>query len=166
MPFDLETFTLIHVAISLVGIGAGLIAVLGWISGRRLAAMTGLFLLTTLLTSVTGFGFPFEKFTPAHGVGILSLVILAVNFYAKYAQRLEGPWRGIFVVTAVIALYFNFFVLVVQSFQKVPALKELAPNQTEPPFAIAQGVTLIVFVVLGVLATKRYPTTPPQPPIV
>ena len=161
MPFDLETFTLIHVAISLVGIGAGLIAVLGWISGRRLAAMTGLFLLTTLLTSVTGFGFPFEKFTPAHGVGILSLVILAVNFYAKYAQRLEGPWRGIFVVTSVVALYFNFFVLVVQSFQKVPSLKELAPNQTEPPFAIAQGVALVVFLVLGILATKRYPATEP-----
>src|SRR5262245_47984416 len=116
MPFNLETYTLIHVAISLVGIGAGLIAVLGWISGKRLASMTGLFLLTTLLTSITGFGFPFEKFTPAHGVGILSLVILAVNFYAKYAQRLEGPWRGIFVVTSVVALYFNTFVLVVQSF--------------------------------------------------
>ena len=162
MPFDLETFTLIHVAISLVGVGSGLIAVLGWISGRRLAPMTGLFLLTTLLTSVTGFMFPFERFTPAHGVGILSLVILAVNFYARYAQRLEGRWRGIFVVTSVVALYFNFFVLVVQSFQKVPSLKELAPNQTEPPFGIAQGVTLVVFVVLGILATKRYPATAPQ----
>ncbi|HXO38846.1 MAG TPA: hypothetical protein VN872_09410 [Candidatus Acidoferrum sp.] len=153
---SLATFTLIHVIISLVGIGAGLVVLFGMLGGRRLDGMTALFLATTVLTSVTGFGFPFAHVTPGIILGILSLVVLAIAIVARYSFRMAGRWRSIYVVTAVIALYFNCFVLIAQSFQKVPALHALAPKGNEPPFAIAQGILLVLFIVAGVLAVKKF----------
>src|SRR5713101_7595410 len=130
----LGTYTFLHVLISLVGIGSGLIVMLGLLGGKRLDGWTGLFLATTVLTSVRGFGFPFDHLLPSHVVGLISLVVLAAAVAARYALRLAGPWRWIYVVESGIALYLNVFVLVVQGFEKVPALKALAPTQKEPPF--------------------------------
>ena len=151
-----ETYTLVHVIISLVGIASGLVVMFGLLAGKRLDAWTALFLLTTVATSATGFGFPFHKFTPAIGLGIISLVLLALAILARYVFHLAGGWRRTYVITAVTALYFNVFVLVVQSFQKSPALKKLAPTQSEPPFLIAQVVVLVLFVVIGIRAVKRF----------
>lgn len=150
------TYTLIHVLISLVGIASGFVVLFGLIGGKRLDGMTALFLTTTVLTSVTGFGFPFHGVTPAIKVGGLSLVILAIAIVARYALHLAGPWRTTYVVTAMIAQYLNTFVLVAQSFMKVPALKALAPTQKEPPFDIAQGLVLIAFIVLIIYAVKGF----------
>src|SRR5215207_4585675 len=130
MIFDLETFTLIHVVISLVGIGSGFVVVYGLLTGRRLRGWTALFLATTVATSVTGFGFPAERLLPAHKVGVVSLAVLALAILARYAFRMAGAWRWIYVVGAVVSLYLNVFVGVVQAFQKVPALKALAPTQS------------------------------------
>ena len=153
---SLATYTLIHVVISLIGIGSGLIVLLGMFGGKRLDGMTALFLATTILTSLTGFGFPFEHVTPGIVLGILSLLVLAIAVPARYSFRMAGKWRAIYVVTAVIALYFNCFVLIAQSFQKVPALHALAPKGNEPPFAIAQGILLVLFIVAGTLAVKKF----------
>ena len=150
------TFTLLHVILSLVGIAAGLVVLYGMFSARKLDKWTVLFLVTTLLTSLTGFAFPFDHLTPGLKVGIISVVLLAVAIPARYALRLVGPWRWIYVVTAVMALYQNVFVLIVQCFEKIPALKALAPTQKESPFVIAQVVALILFVVLGVGAAKGF----------
>ena len=158
--FDLKTFTFIHVAISLVAIASGFVVVYGLITGKRLDGWTAFFLATTILTSVTGFGFPISGVTPGIVIGVISLVVLAAALYARYGRRLAGPWRLVYVITAVIALYLNFFVLIVQSFLKVPALHSLAPTQSEPPFAIAQLVALVAFIVLGVLAAKRFRDRP------
>jgi hypothetical protein len=152
----LGTYTFLHVLISLMGIGSGLIVMFGLLGGKRLDGWTGLFLVTTILTSVTGFAFPFDHLLPSHKVGIISLVILAAVIPARYLFHLAGSWRWIYVVGAGMALYFNVFVLVVQAFLKVPALKALAPTQKEPPFLIAQLVVLLVFVVLIIFATKRF----------
>jgi hypothetical protein len=153
---SLATYTLIHVIISLVGIGSGLIVLFGMLGGKRMDGMTSIFLVTTVLTSLTGFGFPFEHVTPGIILGILSLIVLAIAVPARYSFRMAGKWRTIYVVTAVIALYFNCFVLIAQSFLKVPALHALAPKGNEPPFAIAQGILLVLFIVLGVLAGKKF----------
>jgi hypothetical protein len=153
---SLATYTLIHVIISLMGIGSGLIVVFGMLSGKRMDGMTALFLVTTVLTSVTGFFFPFEHMTPGIILGILSLIVLAIAVPARYSFHMAGKWRTIYVITAVIALYFNCFVLIAQSFQKIPALHALAPKGNEPPFAIAQGILLVLFIVLGVLAVKKF----------
>jgi hypothetical protein len=153
---SLATYTLIHVIISLVGIGSGLIVLFGMIGGKRLDGMTALFLATTALTSLTGFGFPFEHVTPAIILGILSLIVLIVAIPARYSFHMAGKWRAIYVITAVIALYFNCFVLIAQSFLKVPALHALAPKGNEPPFAIAEGILLVLFIVAGVLAVKKF----------
>src|SRR5215212_5845801 len=134
----MQIFTLIHVAISLVAIVSGLVVLLGLLTARRLDGWTMLFLLTTIATSVTGFFFPFHGITPAIIFGIISLVLLAAAVVARYARHLAGGWRWIYVVTAMLALYLNVFVLIVQLFQKVPALKALAPTQSEAPFAVAQ----------------------------
>ena len=150
------TFTLIHVILSLVGIAAGFVVVYGMINAKRLEKWTVLFLVTTVLTSLTGFAFPNDHLTPGIKIGILSMVALAIAIVALYVLHLAGPWRWIYVVTAVVALYFNFFVLIVQSFLKIPALHAMAPTQTEPPFAIAQLAALILFVVLGVFSVKRF----------
>jgi hypothetical protein len=155
LGMSLETFTIFHVLISLVGIVTGFVVIFGIISGRSASALTAIFLATTVATSVTGFGFPFEHVTPAHIVGVISLLILAVAIPALYVFKLAGPWRWIYVIGATFALYLNFFVLIVQSFLKVPALKALAPKQTEPPFVVAQLAALLLFIVLGTLAVKR-----------
>ena len=145
---SLETFTLIHVVISLIGIGSGLVALYGMLVNKRLSGITAIFLVTTALTSLTGFGFPFEHLLPSHKVGILSLIVLAVAFPALYVFRLAGAWRWIYVLTAIVSLYLNVFVLVAQSFMKVSALNALAPTQSEPPFAITQAVVLMIFILI------------------
>jgi K+-transporting ATPase A subunit len=153
---NLSPFTKLHVVISLIGIMSGLVVMFGLLAGRRLNGWTALFLVSTLLTSVTGFFFPFHGVTPAIVVGIISLVLLAVAMVARYARHLGGAWRWIYVLAAMISLYLNVFVLVVQLFQKVPALKALAPTQSEPPFAVTQLVVLVLFVALTITAAIRF----------
>jgi hypothetical protein len=152
----LAAFTAFHVLLSLVGIAAGFVAVFGLIGGRWLGLWISIFLWTTILTSVTGFFFPFKGITPGIILGVISLVVLAVTLLALYGKKLAGGWRTVFVITAVIAQYLNFFVLIAQSFQKVPALHALAPTQSEGPFKIAQLTALILFVILGYLATRSF----------
>jgi hypothetical protein len=151
-----DTFPLVHVVLSLVGIGSGLIVVFGMLGAKRLDGWTALFLATTVLTSVTGFFFPVTGFLPSHAVGILSLAFLAAALLALYVYRLAGAWRWIYVVGAVVALYFNVFVGVVQAFRKVSFLEPLAPTQSEPPFLVAQLAVMAIFIVLGVLAVRRF----------
>ena len=143
---SIENFTILHTAISLIAIASGLIVLAGMLRARRLPGWTAVFLVTTILTSVTGFMFPINGLTPGIVIGLISIVILAIALMALYVKNLSGAWRWIYVVTALIALYFNVFVLIVQSFQKVPALQGLAPTQSEPPFQIAQLTTLVLFV--------------------
>jgi hypothetical protein len=152
----LTIFTLIHVLLSLVGIVSGLVVMLGFVVNRKLGASATVFLSTTVATSVTGFGFPFVRFTPAHALGILSLLVLTVAIVAQYGFKLMRSWRGIYVVTTMVALYFNVFVLVVQSFEKVATLRALAPTQSEPPFAITQLILLVLFVVLAIVGVIRF----------
>jgi hypothetical protein len=146
----------IHVAISLVGIASGFVVAGGMLGSKHLRGWAALFLATTTLTSLTGFPLPARQLTPGHILGVLSLIALALAIYALYSRKLAGKWRTTYVVTALVAQYFNFFVLVVQLFQKVPGLKALAPTQTEPPFAIVQGMVLVSFVVLGIFAVRRF----------
>ena len=157
---SLATYTLVHVVISLIGIVSGLIVLFGMLSGKKLDGMTAVFLITTVLTSVTGYGFPVEHLLPSHIVGAISLVVLAIAILARYAFHMTGGWRPTYVITAVIALYLNVFVLVVQSFLKVPALHALAPQGKEPPFAVAQLTVMVVFIALTVLAVKRFRNDP------
>jgi hypothetical protein len=156
MGMSLSTFTMLHVLISLIGLIAGAVMLARWLQGQRAESWTLAFLLFTIATSVTGFGFPFDHLLPSHIVGIISLVVLAVALLARYAFHLVGPWQWVFVATSMIAFYFNAFVLVVQLFGKISALHALAPTQSEPPFAIAQGVVLLAFVALTVWAGKRF----------
>jgi len=152
----LSAFTLLHVAISLAGIAAGFVAAAGLLSANMSRGWTILFLATTILTSLTGFLFPAASLLPSHIVGILSLVLLAAAVFALYGRRLSSYWRTIYVVTALTALYLNVFVLIIRSFLKVPALKALAPTQTEPAFVAVQAVTLALFVLLTILAAVRF----------
>jgi hypothetical protein len=156
MVFGMTVFTLVHVVISLVGILSGFVVVFGLLASKRLDGWIALFLTTTVLTSVTGFLFPIHGFTPGHGVGIISLIVLAVAIYARYQRRLAGGWRRSFVISSVIALYLNVFVLIVQLFRKVPALNAMAPTQSEAPFKIAQLFALALVVVLAILASIRF----------
>ena len=156
LGMSLSTFTLLHVIISLAGIGTGFVVLFGLLNGKRLDGWTSIFLITTVLTSITGFMFPFERLLPAHILGMMSLVVLAIAIWARYGAHLAGAWRGTYVITAAIALYFNCFVGVVQAFEKIPALHAMAPTQKEPPFAIAQLVVLAIFVWLAWGATKRF----------
>lgn len=156
LGMSLSTFTAVHVIISLIGILSGLIVLAGLLSAKRMNGWTALFLLTTVLTSVTGFGFPFTHLSPAHKVGIISLVVLAIAILARYSFHMAGMWRWIYVATAMIALYLNVFVLVVQSFEKVPALRAMAPTQSEPPFLVAQLVVLVLFIVLTIFAIRKF----------
>jgi hypothetical protein len=156
LGMSIETFTLVHTAISLIGIVSGLVVVYGMLGGKRLDGWTALFLTTTVLTSVTGYLFPFEHLLPSHIVGGISLVVLAVALLARYSFHLAGGWRRTYVLTAVMALYLNVFVLVVQSFLKVPALHALAPAGKEPPFAVAQLIVLAIFIWLAIAAVKRF----------
>jgi uncharacterized membrane protein SirB2 len=153
---SISSFTTLHVVISLIGIASGIIVLFGMLGGRHLGGLTEIFLATTVLTSVTGFMFPFGQLLPSHIFGIISLIVLALALLALYAFHLTAAWRPVYVVSALIALYLNVFVGVVQAFQKLPALQGLAPTQSEPPFLIAQLAVLIVFIVLGYLAVKAY----------
>lgn len=157
------TYTFIHVLISLIGIASGLIVLFGLIAGRRLDRWTALFLTTTVATSITGFGFPTDHLLPSQVVGVISLVVLAIAIVARYPKHMAGGWRSTYVITAAIALYLNSFVGVVQSFEKVPALHALAPTQKESPFAIAQGIVLLLFIVLTIMAVKRFREVPARP---
>jgi hypothetical protein len=156
MSLGLEIFTIFHVVLSLIGILAGFVVVYGLLTANLLDGWTKAFLWTTVLTSVTGYFFPFHKLLPSHTVGVVSLVILALCIYSRYGRKLAGGWNRTYAITAVIALYLNVFVLVAQLFQKVPALKALAPTQTEAPFLIAQTVVLLAFVVIGIFSATRF----------
>ena len=155
----LQIYTIIHTLISLVAIFTGLVVVFGMLGGNRLDGWTKWFLITAIATTATGFFFPFHSFTPAIGLGIISLPFLALTIFARYRKHLAGAWRWIYVVTAVIALYFNVFVGVVQAFLKVPALHAMAPTQTEQPFKLTQLVVLAIFVLLGIVAAIRFRPT-------
>ena len=150
------TFLEIHVALSLIGIAAGIVVLYGLLSGKPFGALTALFLATTILTSLSGFALPPFGFDPPRAIGTLSLVLLVLAIVALYAFRLAGAWRWVYVATAIAALYLNVFVGVIQAFLKVPALHALAPTQSEPPFAATQGVVLVIFVALGILAVIRF----------
>ncbi|HEV3339729.1 MAG TPA: hypothetical protein VG125_05215 [Pirellulales bacterium] len=150
----LLTFT--HVVLSLAGIASGLVVVFGLLTAKRLDGWTTVFLSTTTLTSLTGFLFPIHGFTPGLAVGVLSLVVLTVAIVARYCRQMAGWWRPIYVVSAVISLYLNVFVLVAQLFMKVPALTALAPTQSEPPFLVAQTVVLALFVAIGIGSVIRF----------
>lgn len=156
----LHLHTIIHTLISLVGIFTGSVVLFGLLAGERFDGWTKWFLITTVATSVTGFFFPFHGFTPAYAVGGISLVVLAIAIVARYRLEMAGPWRWIYIVTAMIAFYFNVFVGVVMAFRRVPALHAIAPTQTEPAFAITQLAVLALFVVLAIVATIRFR---PQP---
>ena len=157
LGMPLATFTFLHVLISLVGIASGLIVLERFFRNRTLGVSNVVFLVSTILTSATGFLFPFKAFgSPAHIVGTISLVILAIALFALYAGNLMGPWRWIYVSSALLALYLNVFVAVVQSFSKIGRLHALAPNGNEPPFVIAQAIVLLLFIALGVVALIRF----------
>src|SRR5258708_1539173 len=158
LGMSLSTFTLVHVIISLVAIVSGFIVMFGLLGSNRMSGMTALFLATTILPSVTGFLFPFTQLLPSHMIGILSLVLLAIAVFALYVQKLSGAWRRIYVVTAMLSLYLNVFVLIIQAFLKVPALHALAPSvpPAEPPFLVVQGVVLAFFVIVIIGAVRRF----------
>ncbi len=153
---DSQTFTLFHVVISLIAIGTGFIVVYGLFTANRMAGITALFLATTALTSLTGFFFHRPHILPSHVVGAIAMVVVAVTVLALYSFHLRGKWRSVYVIGATLSLYFNMFVLVAQAFLKIPSLHVLAPTGTEPPFAIAQGIVLVVFIVIGVTAIRRF----------
>jgi uncharacterized membrane protein len=152
----LALITFVHVAISLVALAAGLFVLDGMLHNERLDRWTKIFLWTTVATSVTGFMFPFNGFLPAHALAIISLVVLPIAIYARSRRPFAGVWVKAYVVTALFAFYLNVFVLIVQAFLKLPQLKAVAPHQNEPPFAVAQLGVLVVFLVLGGLALKRF----------
>jgi uncharacterized membrane protein SirB2 len=156
LGMSISAFTSVHVVLSLLGIAAGLVVLFGMLNSKGLDGWTAVFLATTVLTSVTGFFFPGDHILPSHIVGIISLIALAVAIFARYVSRLAGPWRWIYIVGAVLALYLNVFVGVVQAFQKVPLLASLAPTQSEPPFLIAQSVVLVIFIVLAIVAVRSF----------
>ena len=150
-------FTQFHVLLSLIGIVSGIVVAFAMLGTKRLPVLTAIFLLTTVATSVTGFMFHFASFGPPEIVGVISLIDLAAAILALYSYKLAGSWRWIYVATALFALYLNVFVGVVQTFQKVAFFHALAPTQTEPPFAVAQGIVLIAFIALGIAAAKKFP---------
>jgi hypothetical protein len=156
LGMSLETFTFVHVVISLVGIMTGFIVVALMLSSAPIAGWNAFFLISTILTSVTGFFFPLKAFGPPHIVGVISLVVLAVALFAVWGRKLSGTWRAVYVGSAILALYLNVFVGVVQSFAKFAYLRAFAPNGSEPAFVVTQTVVLILFVVAGFLAVRRY----------
>lgn len=156
MSTGLLVFTLFHVALSLVGILAGFVVVYGLLTAKPFDRWTAVFLWTTVLTSVTGFFFPFHKLLPSHILGIISLVLLPLAIYARYSKKLGGAWNPVYSITAVLALYLNVFVFVVQLFEKVPALHALAPTQSEPPFKVTQLIVLVFFLLITILSAVRF----------
>jgi hypothetical protein len=156
----LHIYTIIHTLVSLIAIFTGLVVVFGMLGGKRLGGWTKWFLITAVATTVTGFFFPFNGLTPAFKLGIISAFVLAITIYARYPRQLAGAWRWIYVVGAVVSLYFNVFVLIVQSFEKIPALYAMAPTQTEQPFKLTQLVVLALFIVLAIVAVIRFHPEP------
>jgi hypothetical protein len=156
MIFGMTILTFVHVLLSLIGISAGLVVAFGLLTAKQLNGWTGVFIWSTVATSVTGFLFPFHKFLPSHAIGIISLVVLAIAIYALYGLRLVGAWRRVYAITAMIALYLNVFVLIAQLFDKVPAVRVLAPTKTEAPFKEAQLAALVLFVILTILAAIKF----------
>jgi hypothetical protein len=152
----LQIYTIVHTLVSLVAIFTGFVVLFGLLAGKRLDGWTKCFLITAVATTVTGFFFPFHGITPAIKLGIISTVLLAITIYARYPKALAGAWRWIYVVGAVISLYFNVFVLIVQSFEKIPALHGMAPTQTEQPFKLAQLVILVLFILLTIVSAIRF----------
>ena len=162
LGMSLATFTLVHVIISLVAIATGILVMAAMIGRRTTPVLTAIFLVFTILTSATGFLFPVPQLLPSHVIAIVSLLLLATACVALYALRLSGAWRWIYVVTALVSLYLNVFVLVIQSFLKVPALHALAPSvpPAEPPFAVAQGIVLVFFIIVITGVIRRYRPSP------
>jgi hypothetical protein len=156
LGMSLSTYTILHVILSLIGIGSGFIVLFGLINGRLLGPWNVVFLVTTILTSLTGFGFPNTKVTPGIILGILSIIVLAIALLALYGFRLKGAWRRTYAITAMIALYFNVFVLIAQTFEHVPVFHALAPTGTETPFKVAQLFLLVLFIVLITAASKKF----------
>src|SRR5437870_11280074 len=156
----LQIYTIIHTLISLIAIFTGIVVVFGMLAGAQLNGWTKWFLITAVATTVTGFFFPFHGFTPAIGLGIISLPFLALTIYARYSKRLGGAWRWIYAMRSVICLYFNLFLLVVQLCEKVPALHAMAPTQTESPFKLTQVCVLVVSAVLALIAVIRFHPEP------
>jgi len=156
LGLSLAQFTFIHVALSLIGIGAGFFVMFELLTSRPLRILTALFFLSTIGTSLTGFLFPNKTVTPGIVLGVLSMIVLILALFAKHAKKLAGPWRPTYVVSVCFAFYFNFFVLVAQAFAKVPALKQVAPTMASPAFGLAQLVLLFIFVLLTIRAVKRY----------
>jgi hypothetical protein len=153
----LNVLTVVHVVLSLAGIGSGVVAIYALLKAKTSGRWTQAFLATTAATSISGFLFPFHGVTPAQILGVLSLVVLIIASLSVYRHHLQGAWRRTFAITAVIALYFNVFVLVVQLFRKVPALEAMAPTQSEPPFQISQLAVLLVFAAIGIRAATVKP---------
>lgn len=160
MIFGMTPTLFFHVAVSLVGIATGLVVMAGLLGSNPRKGWTAWFLATTVLTSATGFLLPAKMLLPSHIVGIISLVLLTIAIYALYGQHLSGLWRGAYVVTALLSLYLNVFVLIAQAFQKIAPLKALAPTQTEQPFLIVQGITLVAFGMVIVFAGLRFRPAP------
>jgi len=156
MISSMSPFTIFHVVLSLVGIFSGFVVVIGFLTLTRLDGWNAVFLVTTLLTSITGFLFPVHRFMPSHVFGILTLILMAVAIFARYRRHLEGGWRRSYAISSVIALYLNVFILIVQLYEKVPALKAIAPTQTESPFKITQLANLVLFIALGILSSLRF----------
>ena len=156
MILGMDTLTFIHVLLSLIGIFSGFVVLFGMFAARRLDSWTAIFLITTVATSVTGFFFPFHGVTPGIVIGVLSLLLLALAILARYPLHLAGGWRKMYVITAVFALYFNVFVLVVQAFEKAPALRAIAPHMSDPPFIVAQTVVMVLFIVWGIQAVRKF----------
>ena len=156
----LHIYTIVHTLVSLVAIFTGFAVLFGLLAGDRLDGWTKWFLITAVATTVTGFFFPFHGFTPAIKLGVISSVVLVVTIYARYARHLAGAWRWIYTVGAVLTLYFNVFVGIVQSFEKIPVLNAMAPTQTEPPFKLTQLVVLALFFVITIIAAIRFRPEP------
>jgi hypothetical protein len=163
MSTGLAIFTLFHVAISLIAIASGFFIAYGFLTSQRLDRSNATFLIFTVATSITGFLFPFHGITPGIVLGILSIIVLSIAIFARYPKKMAGAWRRTYVITAMIAFYFNFFVLVAQSFEKIPALHDLAPTQSDPPFKIAQLAVLIIFATVTVIAAIKFHTDPQMP---
>lgn len=164
LGMTISTLTIVHVLISFAGIGSGLVVVYGLLTGKRFDTWTAIFLVTTILTSLTGFLFPVQHLLPSHIIGITSLVVLGVAVLARYGRQMERAWRWIYAVCAVLALYLNVFVAVVQSFVKIPTVHSLAPTQKEPPFLVVQIVVMAIFVVIGIFAVKKFHIKPVSAP--
>jgi hypothetical protein len=158
LGMSLSTYTTLHVLISLIGIGSGFIVLYGLINGKLLSPWNVVFLVTTILTSLTGFGFPNDKVTPGIILGVLSMIVLAIALVALYLFHLRAGWRRTYAITAMIALYFNVFVLIAQTFEHVPTFHALAPTGTETPFKVAQTLLLVLFAVLITAAAKKFHT--------